>query len=98
MLAGKRMVIDPHKPALLFEGLFKKLERNAKSRFLLPGVGEVIDWPHDALEVAIVHEELVLLEFLIEEKDQSSLCNSSFERDRRTVQHGCSHREPVSVI
>src|SRR5262245_39355298 len=97
MLACKRMVIDPNEQALLFEGMFEELERNAKSCFLLPGVREVVDWPHNALEIAIVLEELVLLEFLIEEKDQFSVCNSSFERTKRMSQHGFSRREPVSV-
>jgi hypothetical protein len=36
-------------------------------------VRKVVDWPHNALEIAIVLEELVLLEFLIEEKDQFSI-------------------------
>src|SRR5215475_8689895 len=97
MLACKRKIIDPHEPAPLFESLFEKLERNAKSCFLLPGVREVVHWPHNALEIAIVLEELVLLEFLIEEKDQFSVCNSSFEPTKRMLQHGSSRRQPVSV-
>src|SRR5215831_3747793 len=96
MPACNRIVIDPHDPTLLFEGPFEKLEYNAKSRFLLPGVREIIDGPHGALEIAIVLEELVLLQFLVEEKDQFSVCNSSFERDRRMLQHGSSRREPAS--
>src|SRR5262249_230884 len=92
MPACNRIVIDPHDPALLFEGPFEKLEYNTKSRFLLPRVHKIINWPHNALEIAIVLEELVLLELLIEEKDQFSVCNGPFQRERRNPQHGPSHR------
>jgi hypothetical protein len=86
-LRATALVIDPHDPALLFESPFEKLEYNAKSRFLLPGMREIIDRPHNTLEIAIARKELVFLEFLIEEKDQFSVCDGSFERERRVLQH-----------